>query len=324
MLEILSLLTISLIPSETEWEIIRQFPSEQEMNKHGFVLINPLSMDMNRRYLYVLDQQEHGFHIFTHEGDYVQTVAGYGEGPGELSWPHHLSVTKHRVILVDQTQRIHYFDALGTFIERVDALQHYSRLIALEDALFTTTWSERSKYTFGLHDLKLQLKRGIPSQNDSRYNQASYDNAYSLARKGDRIFCLQQYGDNFRVFDLKGNRLHSGRLSFLPFEDPEYKSLKGKYAFPFFDIFDDHWVVYLIGRSGLRFFVFDMHGKLINRTKIPLMQMEGIEKNTLVIATDMIIRAEDSGSLLYLALASPEPVILKMFFPDDFWTQRQE
>lgn len=80
-----------------------------------FARINALAVDSLGR-IWVADGQAGELRVFGREGRHVRTVAGEGEGPGELLWPAGLEVTPDgRVVVIDlKNNRYTVYDTAGS------------------------------------------------------------------------------------------------------------------------------------------------------------------------------------------------------------------
>lgn len=86
-----------------------------------------LVFDVSTRRLYVADTPEHQIKVFDLEGQLLATIGAFGEGPGELNYPTHLSLADGKLYVSDTLNaRIQVFSTLdGKQISQVGKRGNY-------------------------------------------------------------------------------------------------------------------------------------------------------------------------------------------------------
>jgi hypothetical protein len=86
--------------------------------EYMFSLIRSISVDENER-IYVLDFEESHIKIFDRDGKYIQTVGKKGQGPGEMSAPSGMLISKQNEIVMHDraNRRLNFYSLEGNFIK---------------------------------------------------------------------------------------------------------------------------------------------------------------------------------------------------------------
>lgn len=70
--------------------------------------------------IYVLDRQQHKAYIFNKNGNYIKTIGGKGQGPGEFNTPVRIYIDGEDRIHVLENRRLHLFDHKADFIKSIN------------------------------------------------------------------------------------------------------------------------------------------------------------------------------------------------------------
>jgi len=140
---IFAILTAMMLFSPISWggnyEILPCFPTEAQMDTQDFALVSPKQMMVHNDRIYVLDQAEHGVHIFTKDGAWLKIFGAYGDGPGEMIWPHFASISEKGIMIADQSSLLHFFDLEGNYQDRKRVIDFFYRFVDTSQGLFMLT-----------------------------------------------------------------------------------------------------------------------------------------------------------------------------------------
>ncbi|MDJ0841724.1 MAG: hypothetical protein QNK37_34795 [Acidobacteriota bacterium] len=294
---------------------IKFFPDDSGEKESDFIIGIPKQLLHNSKFLYVLDQGEHGFHILNFDGSHVRTFGGEGDAPGDLTWPHHGSVTEEELVVMDQTGRVSFFDIRGNYRRRVPMLDVMSRFTHVPGGFFFTTRTQRAPFVYAWVNRDLEKIKTIEDQLYVTRGKSSWARNLFMKRAGDAIYFLQMYDTAFRVFDLNSDLIRKGRLNFDPLEEPEYQETGAKFTYRCFTVFRKHLIAAVISKGCLRLMVFQQDGKLIKKVRLPL-QAAGIAVDELVNPMDLAILQRDGKQFLYSLLILPYGMVLMHEFDD--------
>ena len=70
--------------------------------------------------LYVAERNNHRIQVLDKNGNFVRMFGSYGTAPGQLNYPRSLGFLPDGVLVIRDKQKIHWFEADGTFIKRMN------------------------------------------------------------------------------------------------------------------------------------------------------------------------------------------------------------
>lgn len=300
---------------------VRVFPTESEMDAGNFVLIAPRCLETAGNRLFVLDQREHAVHLFNTDGDYQRTFGGYGSGPGELNWPHTMTVNEKELLVVDKRGTFHRFDLDGNFLTSHLQVEFFDRLVATDGNLFGHVASRQNDYAFAIiSDGK--ITKTIEDHFQSPFEEEHYKRAVEMKYQNGLVYVLQRYGSGFRIFE-NGKLLHRGELKTTPLDDPNYQELGVKFIFTTFTPLQGHFFAVFIQKGSLGYYLFDRNGEVLKRGRLPI-NTPDIEANELVNVSDMTLLSRNGRFDLFCLIRFPVPKIVKYSLKPDFLKTSRE
>lgn len=311
------------LATDDSYSALPFFPTEAQMDEKDFAIVSPKQMLIHKDKLYILDQGEHGMHIFTTDGSWIKVFGGYGDGPGEMVWPHFASISDKGIMIADQSSLLHFFDLEGNYITRFRVIDFFYRFVSTSHGLFMLTLGSRTPYTWSVWDSDMNRLKSIDDTLSSPYNKSIEDRCMTLRYRDGLVYGLQCYDTSFRIFKENGELVKKTEFELTPMQDPEYQDMGSIYTYLTYDLFKQFLVVNYISLGKLKFLVFDMSGDLVNRASIPLSSY-GIKPEEKVILKDMKIEVHNNENFLYALLVRPQPIILKIAFKDKLFEPPQK
>jgi len=154
-----------------------------EENHSLFYSVGDIDVDEKGR-IYVLDAGEKNIKIFDPDGNWIQTVGGPGQGPGELNQPISIACAEGKMIVQDGVfgGKLVFFDAQGRYADSV---------------LLGGGWTYKLKTDFLDHYLMISMQMG--EDQVSYVCIGFYDDRMELVWEVDRIPRIIQSG-SFELF----------------------------------------------------------------------------------------------------------------------------
>jgi len=96
-----------------------QIGSADKSDKYIFSAIDGLDVDDNG-HIYILDSRAAQVKVFGPDGEYLRSIGGRGQGPGEMQMPLFLQITADNELVVQDyaTQHFIYFSLDGRFLRQ--------------------------------------------------------------------------------------------------------------------------------------------------------------------------------------------------------------
>ena len=96
-----------------------QIGSADKSDQYIFSAIDGLDVDDNG-HIYVLDGRAAEVRVFSQDGEYLRSIGGRGQGPGEMQRPRFLQITADNELVVQDyvTQHFLYFSLDGRFLRQ--------------------------------------------------------------------------------------------------------------------------------------------------------------------------------------------------------------
>jgi hypothetical protein len=302
----------------TPLKVVRIFPTDEQMQVHDFAVTSAKQIRYFQGRLYLLDQGEHGVHVFDVKGNWLSLFGGQGEGPGEMSWPHWMTANDETLFIVDQSSHIHEFDFEGNFRKKSPVIDFFFRFEYLDNGFFMATLNPKSDFAYATFDRDF---RKIDSYTDTLpaiTGKPRQDKRINIFHDGKAVYGLQKYGDAFRIFSSRGEIVKKGRMTATPLSDPNHDDL---WIFPSFVMHQGHFIANIIDKGHLSFMVFTNEGQLVERIHLPVLIPE-TEPDEKFYVIDMDTFAHEGTSYLAVALLGPISTIVLLRI-DDAWLTKE-
>jgi len=167
------------------------------------------------------------------------------------------------------------------------------------DGFFAHTYSSVSRNQFGLYDKKFNKQKTVPVDLPAFRDDPRYDNKVVMRKVGDEIFCLQQYGTGYLVFDHSGELTRRGSVLYDPFALEAYRDLDVKYSFPSFGVVGNKIYACVAGKESFDILELDTFGSLLNKENI---RVDEHYSDTRVIPRDVLACRVDGHVYLFALL----------------------
>lgn len=287
------------------------FPSETVMEKHGLWVDLPLQIHHDRNLLFLLDQKNHAVYLFDLEGKYLRTIGGPGLGPGELSYPFNITTTNDsQLVVVDNQSKAHFFNWEGEFQKAVPILNPVIRLAATPTGFLAGGLNLEKDLKFYYFDSQFNVHEIDQHPFEKDMGKPFYNLDHQIRVVDESVYVLQRYDQHFRIFDTQGKLKRKGILEGDPFLEPGYDEMNISWYFKLFEIYHGHWVCYYFDKGAVRFMVFDLTGRLVNKVRLPMPENGMFPKTNVVYLGDFVFVDNGGNDRLFLAVWDPEPVIL--------------
>jgi hypothetical protein len=250
-----------------DYEVIRVFPTTAQEEQGDFALVSPIMIKLHHDYLYVLDQGEHGVHVFDLQGNYQSFFGGEGDGPGQMNWPHYLTTSPEMIYIADGASWIHSFDTNHQFLGRKRMPEFPAAFEWMEEGFFVLPLPGRAPHTYAVYDQHWSRRDTIEDHLVTPYDNHRYTNFMKLVADDEMIYAVQEYGTAFRIFGLNGELTGKGDFGVTPLDDPEFRE-KEKEVYPTFSnlaVIQNHFISAYHGKGKITFLCFDTKGNLTKR-----------------------------------------------------------
>jgi hypothetical protein len=167
----------------------------------------------SRENIYVLDASVQTVHKFAHDGRYLASIGGPGEGPGEFYAPSCLAIgLDDRVYISGHDLYVEVIAADGTPLDRIKrATNNWAQSIAVDDhgdiyvvELDLLDQKMIHKYSGKSHELVEPFCDTYAVGHDVDTRVESVFALGSIAVGNGRLFYVQSYPHKIRIFDLSG------------------------------------------------------------------------------------------------------------------------
>lgn len=282
-------------------ELVRVFPTDEQMTAEDFAVTRAKQIRFYRGHFYLLDQGEHGVHLFDFHGNYQKQFGRLGEGPGEMAFPHWMTAGEGSLFVVDQSSHIHEFTLDGRFLKKIPVIDFFFRFEYIDSRFFMVTLNPRSDFAYATFDRGFEKIKSFRDRLPEPTKIPIQDNRLHLSVDDGLIYILQQYGAGFRVLQPNGQMVAKGNTAVSPLDDPNYDD---RWIFPTFAAYQGHFVANIVDRGHLALMVFSQAGALVKRIRIPLALPE-VKPSEKLYFIDMTIFPHQGNHYLAAALLAP-------------------
>lgn len=291
------------------FKIIKIFPTEEQMDKHDFVLVRGTRFAMTKDSIFFCSQFEHKIFKFDLDGNYLLKFGNSGQGPGDFNKPKKVYAYKDSLYISDNgNSRFVICSFYGEYKNQIKMLNPIHDFVIVDDKLFILmpgiagNSDRENTPVFGIFNLKGELINKITGSFHSQYNDfITYDNQVRMKVYNKLIHCLQEYGTTYRIYNIDGNLVNEFELGKNPLNDKEYKKLNYYFAYQIFAVNEKKIYASCAAKGKILIDVFDMTGKFLFKYENK-MDM----KDSIYDVTDMKIIKRQGKTLIYLLIFAPE------------------
>jgi hypothetical protein len=297
---------LSLEGQNKNMEVLRSFPSDEQMDKGQFVLQMPHRFCVNDDSLFICDQGAHRVYKIDLDGKLIKSIGGHGQGPGEFQLPLHVLVYNNRLYIGDNgNARIDIFSLDGVFERSIKIINPLHDFVVVKDHIFDLMFrsvpvAAAEIPIFGIFNMEGDLIKTINERFHSTYKEIKYDNRVRLRTLQNEIHALQMYGTTYRIFSADGEKKKEIELEINPLNDKAYRKLNYLYTYTSFDTFEDRIYASKVTKGRIEINVFDMMGRFLGKNII-----QGNPKEIYYV-NDMRIMEKSRRRMLYLLMWEPD------------------
>jgi hypothetical protein len=293
-------------------KLVQTFPSEEQMNQQHIVFDNVSKFAVSDRFIFVCDQRAHTIYSFDFDGHFIRQFGRLGQGPGEFSDPLFIFWYKSSVYVTDRgNTRIQVFSEEGIWKEAWNLQRPVLSPAVTADTIMAESpdpryLADHSVPLFTFFNLRGEVIRSIPGYLEKSYLDVikMFEGNYVTLRTGGGAFhALQVYGDIYRIFDTKGNKVKELKLERNPLKDQGYRKLGYLYAYPTFDIDGDNILAYRIAKGSIDIDAFNSDGRYIQTYRCPM------DSTLSYLADDMKVVRRGKNVYVYLLLIHPDSIV---------------
>ncbi len=226
-------------PLSTRLKLIAQFggmdvPEEQILNNPNDIAIS------EEGFIYILDSNDNNIKIFTEEGDFVDCIGRWGQGPGEFDRPWALSILKGFLYVADaKNKRVQVLTKEGEYIRSYKVPVEYGRGIAFDSDgnVYLNTQGFRSPKLISVYDSQgekteqigkleghsikgydfLLIKKQIKQKKIPEHLK---NDLLLIIHKNNILWAIHRSLDKFKKFSIKGELLSEHQI-----KAKEYQSI---------------------------------------------------------------------------------------------------
>jgi len=293
-------------------KLVQTFPSEEQMDQQNIVFDNISKFAVSDRFIFVCDQRAHTIYCFDFDGHFIRQFGRPGQGPGEFSDPLFIFWHKSRVYVTDRgNTRIQVFSEEGIWKEAWNLQRFVLSPAVTADTIMVESIDPRyltdhSVPLFTFLSLRGEVIKSVPGYLEKSYsdmNKMIQGNYVTLRAEGGAFHALQVYGDIYRIFDTKGNKVKELKLERNPLKDQGYRKLGYLYAYPTFDIDGDNILAYRIAKGSIDIDAFNSDGRYIQTYRCPM------DSTLSYLAGDMKVVRRGKNVYVYLLLIHPDSIV---------------
>jgi len=293
-------------------KLVRTFPSEEQMNQQHIVFHNTSKFAVSDRFIFVCDSGGQTIYCFDLDGHFIRRFGRPGQGPGEFSDPIFIFCYKSRVYITDRgNSRIQVFTEEGLWIEAWNLLRFVLSPAVTADTIMAESpdpryLTDHSTPLFTFFNLRGEVIRSIPGYLEKSYPdmiKMFEGNYITMRSQGDIFHALQVYGNIYRIFDAKGDKIKEFKLERNPLKDEGYRKLRYLYAYPTFDINGDEILAYRISKGSIDIDAFNLDGRYIQTYRCPM------DSTLTYFADDMKVVRRGESVFVYLLLNHPDNLV---------------
>lgn len=192
---------------------------------------------------FVLDRKAHKVYKFSPQGKLLLTFGQRGQGPGDLSYPHFITVSgKNQVVVCEDMQFVSFFTRAGTFIRRIKIPKGLEPTYIAQNLYYAWQWQPKHKQQILIDSKGQILKRLFSISKDSfsiavpdetgrmmmpSFFSATYTPRFLFATNGNLTAVAVSNQNKILILDGRGSSIHQFEtsLSAAPIKASERKRL---------------------------------------------------------------------------------------------------
>jgi hypothetical protein len=221
-------------------EKLYSIPTADESEKNRYLISEVYDMDVDKdSNLYVLDFFLCTITVFDKKGEYIRTLGGRGQGPGELIDPECFSIWNDKIYVYEQFYGIKIFDLKGKYIDSNIVRNNHFNILDFKifnDLIYTVEWipAIKEQYLFNKIStdfVKSQTIYTINPEHKNEYPRLRPVHTWTLNNNGDIYFASEPVNTyRIDVFTNEGKLIQSFGREFkrIPFSESTEKILKNK------------------------------------------------------------------------------------------------
>lgn len=304
----------------SRFKIIREFPSQAQMDKGGFVFHQPHRFCVVEDLLFVCDQRAHKIFKMDLKGNLINSIGSHGQGPGEFHLPLTV-IVNNRILFVGDNgnSRIQVFNLDGKLEKVIKMINPINDFVVIDGEIFnlmnrTISFEDEKPAIFGILNMDGEMIKKTSESFQSDYRDRRFDNRVRLrVINRNEIHALQMYGTTYRIYNTNGDKIKEIELQIDPLDNKKYRKMKYLYTYTSFDTCDGKIYACKVAKGRIEIYIFDMMGCFLYKRVI-----RGNDKKIYHV-NDMRIVEVDGKKMLYLLMWTPE-VSFKVIEVDDLLT----
>jgi hypothetical protein len=299
-------------------KLVQVFPSEEQMNQENIVFHNVSKFAVSDQFIFICDSSGQSIFCFDLDGHFIRQFGTPGQGPGEFANPVFIFWHKGKIYVTDRgNTRIQVFSEGGKWETAWNLLRFALAPAVTADTIMVQSPDPRylndtSAPLFIFYSLRGEVIKSIPGYLAKSYPtviKMCEENYVTLRAEQGAFHALQVYGDIYRVFDIKGNKLKEVKLEKNPLKNENYRKLGYLYAYPTFDIDGSNILAYRISKGSIDIDAFDSDGRYFQTYRCLM------DSGLSYFANDMKVVRRAEKVYVYLLLVHPDNLVAIIELP---------